>query len=469
VSTAGTVPRGDSTPGEAHPPRRVVLLSESAGLATVLGRLLDRRDQLTRIGWPREVAEQGELDNADLVVLDVPDADRIAAVDQLRRRYRGPVVVFVERGDNGRRLPPDQACTLLARPFSADELRAALGLSEPGTGQDRATPRGTRDAAARRPAPTQPAPLPAAKRSRPGAPSAPSAADAPAALAGKAPTLVAPPAGTGRVVSLFPAPAVDDRAARRLPAPAERKPVADGAAVVEIPAAPMEGRPALGEGTAPATGARPAAPGGAPAGGPAVAAPGGPAAGPTAAVVDGPPAPVHGKAAARPAPPRPGAQPGATPPEPPRRSRLAALVAGIVDGWRTRRAVRIAGLVGLAAVAFMVAFVLAAQGRCGPGCDALTGIITPAKTLPAAKPPAAPTTTPRKPPPSTTLPPSGSGYRGVVPGGAFASTTSTTRRATTTSRRPTSTTRRATTTSATTTSATTTSSTTTTTTPPATP
>jgi hypothetical protein len=469
VSTAGTVPRGDSTPGEAHPPRRVVLLSESAGLATVLGRLLDRRDQLTRIGWPREVAEQGELDHADLVVLDVPDADRIAAVDQLRRRYRGPVVVFVERGDDGRRLPPDPACTLLARPFSADELRAALGLSEPGTGQERATPGGTRDAAARRPAPTLSAPLPAAKRPRPGAPAAPGAADAPAALAGKAPTLVAPPAGTGRVVSLFPAPAVDDRAARRPSAPAERQPVAQEAAVVEIPAAPMEGRPALGEDTAPATGARPAAPGRAP------------AAGPTAAVVDGPrapvddpPAPVDGKAAARPAPPRPGVQPGATPPEPPRRNRLAAVVAGIADGWRTRRAVRIAGFAGLATVAFMVAFVWAAQGRCGPGCDPLTGIITPARTLPAARPPA-PTTTPRKPPPpSTTLPPSGDGYQGVVPGGALASTTSTTRRAATTAtttRRATSTTRKppppssATTTSTTTTSTTTT----TTTTPPATP
>jgi hypothetical protein len=447
VSTAGTVPRGDSRPGEARPPRRVVLLSESAGLATVLTRLLDRRDQVTRMGWSREVAEQGEFDNADLVVLDVPRAGRIAAVNQLRRRYRGSVVVLVERGDNGRRLPPDQARTLLARPFSADELGAALGLSEPGTGQDRAAPGGTRDRASRRPVPTRPtlsAALPAAKRPRPGTPAAPDAAEAPAALAGKAPDLVAPPAGTGGVVSMFPPAAVDARAVRRPAAPVEGKPVAHGDAGVEVPAAPKEGK-------APVMGARPVAPGGR-----------APEAGPMATVVDGQPAPTDGKAAARQAPPRPGAQPGATPPEPPRPNRLAALVAGLVHGWRTKRAVRIAGLAGLAAVAFMVAFALAAQGRCGPGCDALTGIITPAKTLPAASPPGAPTTTPRKPPPSTTLPPSGSGYRGVVPGGALASTTSTTRRATTTTRRPTSTTRRATTTSATTTSATTTSTTATT-------
>jgi hypothetical protein len=417
VSTAGTVPRGDSGPGEALPPRRVVLLSEDAGLAAVLTRLLDRRDQLVRIGWSREVAEQGECDDADLVVLDVPRADRLAAFDQLRRRYRGPMVVFVERGEDGRRLPPDQARTLLARPFSADELKAALGLSEPGTREDRAMPGGSRNAAGRRPLPIRPtmyAAPPAAKRPRPAAPGAPDTADAPAALAGKTPTLVAPPAGTGGVVSMFPPPAVDDHAARPSATPLEAKLVARerSAAVSAL---------------------------------------------------------AGGKATARPAPPRPGAQPGATPPEPPRRNRLAALVAGLVHSWRARRTVRIAGFAGLAAVAFMVAFALAVQGRCGPGCDPLTGIITPANPLPTASPPAAPTTTPRKPPPSTTLPPSGSGYRGVVPGGALASTTSTTHRATTTARRPTGTTRRATTTSATSTSSTTTSSTTTTTNPPATP
>jgi hypothetical protein len=421
-----------------------VLLSESAGLAAVLTRVLDRRDQLTRIGWSREVAEQGEFGNADLVVLDVPRAGRIAAVNQLRRRYRGPLVVFVERGDNGRRLPPDQARTLLARPFSTDELTAALGLPGLGAGEGRGTPRTTRDGADRRPGATRPslaAALPSLKRSRPAAPGAPSTANAPATLAGKAPTLVAPPAGTGGGVSMFPPPppAVDDRAARR-------------------PAGPMEGRPNARDRSAAGVGG-------------------------TAAAVEGRSPTVHtktpvvdtrtptadGKAAARQAPPRPGVQPGATSPEPARRNRLAALLAPLVHGWRARRAVRIAGFAGLAAVAFVVAFALAAQGRCGPGCDALTGIIAPAKTFPAVGSPAVPTSTARKPPPSTTLPPSGGGYRGVVPGGALASTTSTTRRATTTTRRPTSTTRNSPPSSATTTSATTTTATTLPTTTTATP
>jgi hypothetical protein len=406
VSTAGTVPRGDSRPGEARPSRRVVLLSESAGLAAVLTRLLDRRDQLTRIGWSREVVEQGEFGNADLVVLDVPRAGRIAAVNQLGRHYQGPVVVLVERGDNGRRLPPDQARTLLARPFSTDELTAALGLPGPGTGEDRGTPEATRDRADRRPGATRPSlstALPSLKRPRPGAPSA---ADAPATLAGKAPNLIAPPAGTGGVVSMFPPPppAVDDRAARRPAGPVAGRPIAR-----ERRAAGVGGTAAAVEGSSP--------------------------------VIDTRTPTADGKAAARQAPPRPGAQPGATPPEPAGRNRLAALFARLVHGWRARRAVRIAGFAGLAAAAFVVAFALAAQGRCGPGCDALTGIITPSRTLPAAGSPAAPTTTARKPPPSTTPPPSGSGYRGAVPGGALASTTSTTRRATTTTRRPSATTR----------------------------
>jgi len=200
--------------------------------------------------------------------------------------------------------------------------------------------------------------VPAAKAALPAAKVAvPGATDAPATLAGKAPTLVAPPAGTGGVVSMFP-PAGDERASRRV-----------------------------------------------------------------GAVVDG-------KAAARQAPPRPGAQPGGAPPETPRRNRLELLLAGLVHGWRARRAVRIAGFASLAAVAFLAAFALAAQGRCGPGCDTLTGIPS-ASTLPEVGSSGASATTVRRLPPSTTTPTPGSGVRGV-PGGVLGSTTSTTRRTTTT-------------------------------------
>jgi len=347
------VTRGDSRPGEVGPGRRLLLLSESAGLAAVLARLLDRRDRITRTGWSREAADQRGLGEADLVVLDVPRAGRAAAFQQLRRRYQGPVVVLVERGDDGHALPADEARTLLARPFSSHDLRAALGLPEPPAGGARGTPGGSPDGTRRPTAirPSPPAAAAAAKAVGPGA------TDAPATLAGKAATLVAPPAGTGGVVAMFPS-AGDERASRRV-----------------------------------------------------------------GAVVDG-------KATAKQAPPRPGAQPGGAP-ETPRRNRLELLLAGLVHGWRARRAVRIAGFAGLAAVAFLVAFALAAQGRCGPGCNTLTGIISPASTLPEAGSSGASATTVRRLPPSTTTPTPGSGVRGV-PGGVLGSTTSTTRRTTTT-------------------------------------
>jgi hypothetical protein len=371
VSSAGTVTRGGSQPGEVGPGRRLLLLSESPGLAAVLTRLLDRRDRLTRTGWSREASNQAGLAETDLVVLDVPRAGRAAAFQQLRRRYQGPVVVLVERGDDGRGLPADQARTLLARPFSTDDLRVALGLPAPPPAKPgRGTPGGSPEGAGRRPAAIRPAPSPGPTASAAAAESAasastaaaaapePGATEAPAALTGKAATLTAPPAGTGGVVPMFPA-AGDERAGRR----------------------------------------------------PGVEA--------------------DGKAAAQQAPPRPAAQPAWTPPEPPRRSRLALLRAELVHNWRAKRAVRIFAFAALAAVAFGVAFALAAQGRCGPGCDALTGIISPASTLPEVGSSGGSPTTVRRLPPSTTTPTPGSGVRGV-PGAVFGSTTSTTRRTTTT-------------------------------------
>ena len=121
-----------SRPGDLHR-RRVLLVAESAGLAAVLHHLLDPADRLSRIGSLRELAESRALEAADVVVLDVPPEDRVAAVDQVRRRYLGPLVVLVDRADGPGGLRPDDACRLLPRPFSAEELGAALaGPTIPG-------------------------------------------------------------------------------------------------------------------------------------------------------------------------------------------------------------------------------------------------------------------------------------------------------------------------------------------------
>jgi hypothetical protein len=408
VSSAGTVTRGDFRPREAGLPRRLVLLSESAGLAAVLTCLLDPRDRLTRSAWTDDAAGDRHLADADLVVLDVPRDARAAAFAQVRRRYRGPVVVLVDRGDKGRGLPPDPGRTLLARPFSTDDLRAALNLgpAEPPA-----------QAAPTRPAPPTPAP------SRP-APATPAVRRPPA------------PAGPGPWPAV-PEPRAAGREPRRGGGPDPRPGApATAAGAASAAAGGAATAPAVGAGVAPAALAGKAASMVAPPAGSAevaslFAAPGERAYPGQSGILS-----VDGKAAARVAPPRPGA-PAAEPSG--RRGRLAVLLAGLVHGWRGRRAVRVAGFSGLAAVAFFGAFALAAQGRCGPGCDDLKPI-APVTTLPAVDTPLAPTTTPRRRPPSTTTATPGDGYRGA-PAGVAGSTTSTTRRATTTTRASSGTTR----------------------------
>jgi hypothetical protein len=128
VSTADMGPRG-SRPGDL-PRRRVLLLAESAGLAAVLHHLLDPADRLSRLGTLRELAETRALESADVVILDVPAEYRAGAVGQVRRRYLGPLVVLVDRVAGPGGLRPDDACRLLPRPFSAEELGAAL--ADPG-------------------------------------------------------------------------------------------------------------------------------------------------------------------------------------------------------------------------------------------------------------------------------------------------------------------------------------------------
>ena len=213
-----------SRPGQLHR-RQVVLLAESAGLVAVLSHLLGPADRLSRVGSLRELAGSPSLDAADVVVLDLPDKDRDAAVRQVRRRYRGPLVLLAGEGERPVGPLPDDACTLLARPFSVEGLGAVL--RDPG-----------RTAAAVLP------PVPAAA---------------------------------------VPAPGRLDR------------------------------------------------------------------------LVD----------------------------------RAQRLLSALVEGWQTRRQVRVAGFVALAVVAFAVAFALAARGRCGPGCDALgTGIAPTIASIESRVPPA---------------------------------------------------------------------------------
>jgi hypothetical protein len=298
----------------------VLLLSESAGLAAILGRLLPGKDRLAQAGSLRETVEGGGLAGADAVVLDAPPDGRLGAVEQLRRDYQGPLVVLVEPGAVAGDLLPDEAATLLARPFGAEDLGAALGLPPLAPYGDG---------------------WPVAKRDQ-GEP---------------------PPAGGG-LGDRDMAAALDRIAAARL-------------------------------------------------------------------------------AAAR----RPGAWAVADPPDRSTwwrlRHRLETLPEELVHAWRARRWVRMVGFWGVCLLAFLIAFVLAAQD------DSLGAVdVTPLPTVEVGAP-AAPTTTVRLPATSAGRPGTG-GFRGTyitstttaarattttvqaVPGGGATTRPATTRRATTT-------------------------------------
>jgi hypothetical protein len=304
VTAAETDTRG-SRPGELHR-RRVLLLAESAGLAAVLHHLLDPADRLSRIGSLRELTETRALESADVVVLDVPAGDRAGAVDQIRRSYLGPLVVLVARGEDTGWLHVDDAATLLVRPFSAEDLGAALAGPH----------------------------LPGLWTTEPGRSRDPDAVS------------------TGAAAS---AASVRE---------AELKAVARQAPVRRAPTTRTE----------------------------------------EVGLVE----------------------------------RGQRLLIGLTEGWKAPRRVRVAGFSVFTLVAFAVAFALAAQGRCGPGCGALGTGFAPAPTI-APSESSTPPTARSKRTATTTAVRAGSSVTGAFQGisGRLAATTTTEPQASTTTRQPT--------------------------------
>jgi hypothetical protein len=91
--------------------------------------LLAQERQLQVIGSPLELAGAGPP--ADVVVVDVPAQYRHVACEQVRRHYRGRLLVLLDPEDSHQDLPPDPNRTLLTRPFGVAELSAALAGSAP--------------------------------------------------------------------------------------------------------------------------------------------------------------------------------------------------------------------------------------------------------------------------------------------------------------------------------------------------
>jgi hypothetical protein len=111
-----------------RPPRRVVLLSESPGLAALLKYLLGASGTLTRFTGVREADDHDGLTDADTVVLNLPREGADTTLAQVRHRYRGELIVLADRGHGRPEAAPDPAWTLLERPFSAVDLGTALGM-----------------------------------------------------------------------------------------------------------------------------------------------------------------------------------------------------------------------------------------------------------------------------------------------------------------------------------------------------
>jgi hypothetical protein len=110
-------------------PQRVTLLYRGVQPGVGLLALLGEQRAVDVISTPLELARGGPP--ADVVVIDVPAEDRRAVCDQVRRHYRGRLIVLVHPGDDSHDLPPDHSRTLLIRPFSMRRLAVALATSAP--------------------------------------------------------------------------------------------------------------------------------------------------------------------------------------------------------------------------------------------------------------------------------------------------------------------------------------------------
>lgn len=110
-------------------PQRLTLLRWGRGQGIDLRLLLAQEHQLQVIGSPLALTEGGPP--AEVVVVDVPAKYRRVACAQVRRHYRGRLLVLLDPEDSSQDLPPDPNRTLLTRPFGVAELSAALAGSAP--------------------------------------------------------------------------------------------------------------------------------------------------------------------------------------------------------------------------------------------------------------------------------------------------------------------------------------------------
>jgi hypothetical protein len=111
----------------------VVLLSRDNGLASIVGMAVTNGDRVAQIRSLAELTDWSEDAVAAVVVDSRPELHR-QRYKQVRDRYRGPLVMLLDRGEHNPSLPPDGARRYLYRPFSAADVAAVLGTPPPKLG-----------------------------------------------------------------------------------------------------------------------------------------------------------------------------------------------------------------------------------------------------------------------------------------------------------------------------------------------
>jgi hypothetical protein len=124
-------------------PRHVVLLTRDASLVVAVRALLDVGDTVTDLESPQELPPVGRLP-IDAVVVDLPKSTRDAAVERVRGRFTGPLVVLLGHGEDAMAARGVYRCAVLSRPFGMSQLWSLLVESKtevmPVIGRDRAYP-----------------------------------------------------------------------------------------------------------------------------------------------------------------------------------------------------------------------------------------------------------------------------------------------------------------------------------------
>ena len=101
--------------------RHIVLLRRDPSLGLALRALLHGTGRVTELPTIQAWSELPS-DDIDAVVIDLPVPRRKQAIDLVRSRFNGRLVLVLEPTDDPAAVPPDRGCSVVQRPFEIVEL-----------------------------------------------------------------------------------------------------------------------------------------------------------------------------------------------------------------------------------------------------------------------------------------------------------------------------------------------------------